>query len=523
MRVILSGYNIDIDTLQELKEFLNSIVENLQPQKFNSQNSLEKQRFLEELYESAAELLNRDNLTPETLSAAYARISRSPLPVNELRQLARQEVDRARKSNRNIIFGLGHSSVAEHAAFNFDIIGVSRLAVEAIEHFRLASYTEKSQRYVLFEDDYLCPAEIAGGQHEESFRRLIRQQNETYQKLYTILRPYFFDKYSEEAAEKKNHKRIEGLAKEDARYVISLATQTQLGMTLNARSLENMVAKCSAHPLQEVRDFSQNLYRSTEGIAPSIIKYMQPTEYLWQRSRMKSSLPEPDLPQKKQTSQNSGEVELLHIPTDADEKILAALLFHYNGGNFNDCLLQVNQFDKAKRYEIFAAIYRHLNGWDSLPREFEFIEMNFQLIVSASNFGQLKRHRMANLLAQPYDISLGYTIPDSIRETGQLPLFSDIMKATADFYGKLRRENPDAASYILTNAHRRRVLFKINLREFYHFSRLRGDEHAQWDIRQTAGKMLERVAGRLPVCGALLGGKDSFTRKKEKFFNSETF
>ena len=65
--------------------------------------------------------------TPETLSAAYARISRSEDPVDVIRDKARRGVAKARRSNQNII-GMGHHSVAEHAVFNFDVIGISRLA-----------------------------------------------------------------------------------------------------------------------------------------------------------------------------------------------------------------------------------------------------------------------------------------------------------------------------------------------------------------------------------------------------------
>jgi hypothetical protein len=45
-------------------------------------------------------------------------------------------VERARSSNRTIVFGLGHHSVAEHAVFNFDILGCSRLAIEALDPVR---------------------------------------------------------------------------------------------------------------------------------------------------------------------------------------------------------------------------------------------------------------------------------------------------------------------------------------------------------------------------------------------------
>ena len=126
MKVILAGYNIDSVVIEELKK-------NSPPRK---------------------------DITPETMSASYARISRDPLPANELRAIARAEVERARRSNRNIIFKMGHHSVAEHAVFNFDIVGVSRLALEEIEKFRLCSFTEKSQRYIKLEDDFVVPDEV---------------------------------------------------------------------------------------------------------------------------------------------------------------------------------------------------------------------------------------------------------------------------------------------------------------------------------------------------------------------------
>ena len=121
MKIILAGYNLDFETIRGFQK--------IRPE--------------------------AKDLTPETISAAYARISRSPKPVDALRATARREVEKARQSNQNIIFEMGHSSVAEHAVFNIDVLGVSRLLVEEIEKFRLCSYTEKSQRYVRLEGDFV--------------------------------------------------------------------------------------------------------------------------------------------------------------------------------------------------------------------------------------------------------------------------------------------------------------------------------------------------------------------------------
>ena len=176
----------------------------------------------------------RPPLSPETISAAYARISRDPRPVGELRRIARTEVAAARRSNRRIVYDMGHASIAEHAVFNLDVEGVSRLAAEALESHRLASFTEKSQRYIVLEADHVVPAEIAGGPVEAGFRALVARQASLYADLMATLAGRGSPPES---------------AREDARYALPLAAATQLGMTANARTLELIVRRLAASPL----------------------------------------------------------------------------------------------------------------------------------------------------------------------------------------------------------------------------------------------------------------------------------
>ena len=72
---------------------------------------------------------------------------------------------------------------------------------------------------------------------------------------------------------------LEGWAKEDARYVLCLATEAQLGMTLNTRNLELMLRRLAACPLDEAREYSRQLYDATKDIAPSLVRYTAATEY----------------------------------------------------------------------------------------------------------------------------------------------------------------------------------------------------------------------------------------------------
>jgi len=137
--------NIDIERLADYRRRAQSIRDTL---------ANEGTALPDELTAFLAEFSQSEDLTPETLSAGYARISRDPRPVDEIRRDAAREVQRSRRSNQAIIFGMGHSSVAEHAVFNMDVIGISRLAVEELQRTRLASYTEKSQRYITLDGDY---------------------------------------------------------------------------------------------------------------------------------------------------------------------------------------------------------------------------------------------------------------------------------------------------------------------------------------------------------------------------------
>lgn len=486
MKILLAGYNLDYDIISELKE---------------------KSAFAQDL-------------TPETVSAAYARISRSPKPVDELRQIARQEVEKARKSNRSIVFEMGHSSVAEHAVFNIDVIGVSRLLVEEIEKFRLCSYTEKSQRYVLFDKDFVIPEEIKQADLSDLFIETVERQNNYYHELYEKLRPYVFAQNKTLAENSANRSLLEGWAKEDARYAISLATETQLGMTINARNLELMLRRLAALPLAEAREFSQKLYAATKDIAPSLIRYTEATDYD-RLTRLGLRLQAAYFAKKYPCPESAGKypaVQLTFVTPDADLRAAASLLFSTSGLNYEQCLDQAGLLTSREKKAFFKIAFEHMQPHDAVLRELENIDLQFELIMSASCFAQLKRHRMATIIAQDYDIGLGVTVPQAVYAIGGQKRFLEVMKLTQYAYEQIKKKAPLAASYVLTNAHRKRVLMKFNARELYHLARLRADEHAQWDVRNLAEAMLKKAKKVMPLTLLLACGKDSFADLYKKIY-----
>ena len=483
MKILLAGYNVDYGLIRELQE----------------KSGL------------------KQDITPETISAAYARISRSPKPVNELRSDARAEVDKARKSNRNIVFEMGHSSVAEHAVFNIDVIGVSRLLVEEIEKFRLCSYTEKSQRYVLFDKDFVVPDEIVRAGLTDLFVSTVTMQNDFYRELYEQLRPYVFEQNKTLAENPSNKSILEGWAKEDARYAIALATETQLGMTINARNLELMLRRLTAIPLAEARLCSEQLYNATKDIAPSLIRYTEATDY--------DRLTRPNLRgfcerfTEKNVSRLRETVRLLWTTPDADTKAAAAMLFASSGLRYDHCLEQARRLMRTgDKKTLFKTAFKNMQSYDAALRELENVDMLFELIMSASCFAQLKRHRMATIISQDYNPALGVTVPPAVRAVGQQKDFMALIKKTNRAYALIKEKDSRAAAYVLTNAHRKRVLMKLSVRELYHLARLRADRHAQWDIRDLSEKMLRQARKVMPLSLMLACGKDGFAALQKKVY-----
>jgi thymidylate synthase ThyX len=99
--------------------------------------------------------------------------------------------------------------------------------------------------------------------------------------------------------------------------------------------------------------------------------------------------------------------------------------------------------------------------------------------------------------------------------------FREICAQTEETWEKIRRHAPAAAAYILTNAHRRRVVMRLSAREMYHFARVRADRHAQWDIRETADKMVAQGREVMPLTLMLASGKDGFEDLSARVFAGE--
>ncbi|MFH1459613.1 MAG: FAD-dependent thymidylate synthase [Candidatus Omnitrophota bacterium] len=478
MKVYLAGFNVDTTILKELE----------------------------------AKTGKREDLTPEVISAAYARISRDSRPINIIRELARSEVEKSRKSNSTIIFKMGHHSVAEHAVFNLDILGISRYCMEELEKFRLCSYTEKSQRYITLDKDFVIPEEIKGTPLEKKFIAMIETQNQAYVNLFKNLKTHIFKKYADLAANPKNHNLLEGWAKEDARYITALATESQVGQTINARNLELVLRRFASHPLKEVKQLGRTIYDQIAAVAPSILIFHQANDFDQHTFGQLKDVAAKIIAENAKTTDMAvnSDVSLVELTKDADLIVLSSLLCVATDKPYTECKNIIKALNDIDKKEILKTVWQNMQFYDTMPREFEYINLTYNIVLSSACFGQLKRHRMSTITAQSYDPNLGNTIPEAIKEIKMQEYFMEIVDKTNKVYDEINRQIPLAASYILTNSHRKRVLIRVNGRELYHISRLREDTHAQWDIQDISRKMTKLAKENVPFIFDLIGGKDKY-------------
>jgi len=450
-------------------------------------------------------------LTPESVAAAYARLSRRDDTLAELRAEAVRDVAKARASMTSIVHLMGHQAISEHAVFNLDFNFVTRLGMELIETHRLAAYTERSQRYVKFGDDYLLPPEIAAAGLGDDFAALYRQMFQTYEELYAQLRPYFVERGGDPALLKKSElTALENLAKEDARYAFGLAVQTALGGTFNARELELLVRRLLSSPLWEARDIGGQIKAQVQPLAPSLIKYCDPCDYFAElpdaARAVAAGLP------REAPDENPPRVALVHATPETDEHVLAALLYTGGAGSIVYCMNLARGMSADEKLHAYRALVAQRQTHDNVSRHFELPRFVFDLNVSASLYAQLKRHRLTTQLVADYDPALGITVPPSIEAIGRVAALRAVAEHAAALHERVLAETgcAPAAAYCLTNAHRRRVLVTMNLRELHHFAKERMAAFAQWDIRETAVLMADAVREVAPLTGRLLVGKDNY-------------
>jgi len=188
------------------------------------------------------------------------------------------------------------------------------------------------------------------------------------------------------------------------------------------------------------------------------------------------------------------------------------LLFRFGEGhNFQTCFDYVGSLSQAEQANLAEDLMADRGKFDQPLREFEYARMTFEAVMDQGAYFEFKRHRMMTQTPQPLTAHLGFAVPTGITAAGCEDEYLAAMRQAAALYERISAWNPAVASYIVPNGFNRRVLFSMNLREVFHFCRLRGAENAHFSIRRVAYQLAEAVTQVYPLLGQYLDLPDDET------------
>lgn len=215
---------------------------------------------------------------PERTVAAAAKLCYSSSGINQLNDSL---TDEKAASFVEMLSEIGHESPIEHASFTFGIEGVSRSLLAQITRHRMASFSVKSQRYVREGSfEYVTPPEIAAEpEAKKIYDEIMAEDQERYDRLAAILKEKHIKAFMAEGKDEKTAARLaEKKAIEDARFVLPNACETQMVMTMNARSLMNFFkVRCCRRAQWEIQDVANQMLALVSAVAPNIFKNAGPS------------------------------------------------------------------------------------------------------------------------------------------------------------------------------------------------------------------------------------------------------
>ncbi len=303
------------------------------------------------------------NLPEEVVAVLFAYYSRSPhsLRHNLLRLLAEGDLnlssgagaapaadeadqlasarDKARAFHEKWVVGYGHGSVAEHGCVHLALEDISIVASKLVEDGRLASYTEKSTRYVAFDPSkiYYPPRVMADPALAHAYRDTVQALLSAYtgwtEEFVTQIKA--LAPRTPKQTERGHDTASRATAFDTLRYLLPAATHTNIGLTLNARALEHLITKLLSQPLPEGQELGGRLKAEAQHIVPTLLKYADRSEYRADTPPAVAQLVRTLLPASptalvRDTKSDSPAVTLVSVDPSAEDTLVASILYEHS-------------------------------------------------------------------------------------------------------------------------------------------------------------------------------------------------
>jgi len=475
-------------------------------------------------------------LPPEVLAVAMAKYSRSKSSIKETIDELTEE--KSAEFHEKWVLGYGDASVADMAIIAIACENVSILTSKAVEDTRLAAFQEKSTRYVDFDSTRYHRPEAIMSVHGDLYEKTIDNLFATYrgllEKMITYMRKRFPKPEGKE--DKMYESKLKARSLDAVRYLLPVATLTNFGMIMSARSLRHLISKLKGNPYQEIREIAESIQKSALEPAynPQAKKINEPLSKISALSDSGKNLAEEisklvslqikgaptlikhtDYPEYYKSSQTylistasevmSGEtindaprVDYIE-QTSYEDELVTTLLYGACNYPYRQILNKVKNLSANKKEEIIDTVTSFRGDHDQPRREYEGGQFVFDILMDYGAFRDLQRHRMCTQINQPLSVDHGYEIPFEFVDAGLTDEFNKAINNALETYETLKKIYGPEADYVLPLACKKRTLFKMNLRELYHMIELRSKPGGHMSYRNIVVDMYKTIKEKHPM------------------------
>ncbi len=469
----------------------------------------DKKDILKYVSNTDKDIYSVSNLPEEVIAVIFAYVSRSPKSFRE--NIKKVTEEKASKFHEKWVLNFGHSSVSELATAHICVENVSRLFSSILERANLfISPIEYSQRYQRPKRGAYYRPPILDKYPE--LKREYEDFNNSCYDVYEKLNEKLLEHHKklsikpENTDEKTYRAALEKIAFEDARYVLPLSVYTNLGITANGRALENLIMKLLSNKYYEVRTRGKEIKKEALKVLPTLVKYADENDYI--KNFYNKKICDYDIP----TQSTLENVKLIHCNEKSEKKafikLLAPIIAMQNGDSQIMTEKHLETFTISELNALFKKSLKAFGTYDEPQENFHQITYTFELLISEACWHQLLRHRKTHFYDSSPDVKNGITIPPLIKQAELESMLLEVSEKSKYLYyklletsGKQLNDNDEhksqsieeIASYVVLNAHKRRITASIDLWELYNIINLRLTSHAQWDIKNIVNNICAEI------------------------------
>lgn len=470
----------------------------------------------------------KDNLSPQTIAAAMARLSRRG---DDMRiTLLDEFIGAAGKDEKllqRVITAFGDDSVQQLVGQHVVVEGASNLLTKKLEWGRLASYLEQSTRYIYFDQKdkdgnykYYVPSHF-DKKTKQSYVQIMDTIFDTYSDMVRSLTEHIRSnsEVSEEERDGAWRSATRAQACDAIRAVLPVATKATVGIFGSGQAIESLIMHLQSDPLPEARSTGDKLLNEVRKVSPVFYERADKPDrggafvaYRSQTAKEVKELASKNLPDT--YSSDFEPVKLDSVWPRNELDVVSDILYEHSDLPLEQIKEETAKWSYDKKLEVFNTYMGdRLNRRHRPGRALEKIHYSWDLVCDYGIFRDLQRHRMVDDLGwQQLTPRYGYEVPSLVEEGGLSDKFEKCFDLSLELYSILQSAGYEyEAQYATLLGHRMRWKVTFNAREAFQMLELRSSPQGHPGYRKLAQQMHEKIAEIHP----LIAGAMKFMNKNE--------